>query len=222
MRVTCPSCGRALPADELNVATDVGACRGCNEVFKLSDVVTTDAQDVNVLAPPPGAWFRELPDGFEVGATTRSPTAFFLVPFMVVWSGGSLGGIYGAQIKSGTFSPMMSLFGLPFLLGSVIFWSIALMAVAGTCRITVKGRDAALFQGFGPFGWTRRFAWGDVRTVTETMRSGRDARGGAVLLEGATRIKFTSNMSEERRYFVVQALRSRIQRAAPRPEAPFR
>ena len=54
-------------------------------------------------------------DTVSLGATTRSPIAFFLVPFMCVWSGGSLGGVYGSQVLNGEFDLGISLFGIPFI-----------------------------------------------------------------------------------------------------------
>ena len=100
-----------------------------------------------------------------VGATTRSVSAFFLVPFMLVWSGFSLGGIYGTHIVKGKFDPMMSLFGIPFVLGSVLFWSLALMAIAGKVEVRIRGEEGTIFTGLGVLGWTRRFR------VTEVSRA---------------------------------------------------
>lgn len=65
---------------------------------------------------------KKFDNGFEISATTESPIAFFLVPFMLVWSGGSLGGIYGTQIANGHFNLFLSLFGIPFCNGDNIIW----------------------------------------------------------------------------------------------------
>jgi hypothetical protein len=70
------------------------------------------------MAPPNGAGFEQLADGFRIGATTRSWMALFMIPFTCVWSGMSLGGIYGKQVSSGRFDPGSSLFGVPFLIGN--------------------------------------------------------------------------------------------------------
>jgi hypothetical protein len=58
---------------------------------------------VDLDDPPRGAWYQVEFNGFVVGATTRHPIPLFLVPFMCVWSGGSLGGIYGSEFVHGTF-----------------------------------------------------------------------------------------------------------------------
>ncbi|MBI2477147.1 MAG: hypothetical protein HYV60_00350, partial [Planctomycetia bacterium] len=107
----------------MNVATDVAVCPNCGEVFPLSSIVAT--QDVptefEINDPPAGAWFYDDFRGWRIGASTRSRAAFFLVPFMCVWSGFSLGGIYGTQIAKGEFNLGMSLFGIPFVLGTLLF-----------------------------------------------------------------------------------------------------
>ena len=41
---------------------------------------------------------------------------------MLIWSGGSLGGIYGTQIANQEFSLLQSLFGIPFIIGTINLW----------------------------------------------------------------------------------------------------
>ena len=117
MKVHCPKCHHAIPASKMNVETNVAVCPTCDEAFDLSDLLSDESEngDESKAAPhlkqaPPGAWFTTDVDSWQVGASTRSGAAFFLVPFMLVWSGFSLGGIYGSQIVAGKFNLMMSLF----------------------------------------------------------------------------------------------------------------
>lgn len=214
MTIACPRCGANLNDADVNVATDIGACKACGNVFKLSEAVGgVPAVPIDSLSPPPGAWFTRTADGFELGATTRSYAAFFLVPFMCLWSGGSLGGIYGTQLAKGQFDLAQSLFGIPFLLGSIIFWGAALMSVFGKNTLTVSGDNAVTFSGVGPIGWHKRFAWSSVRSVVEeSYRSGRNSLQTALFLQGETRIKFAGGISQARRYYLLQALRSSIPR----------
>jgi hypothetical protein len=112
--------------------------------------------------------------GFQVVLSTASWSALIIWPFMLVWAGGSLGGIYGGQIKSGEFNWLLSLFGLPFLAGSVILFGVAFMSTFG--RVTVEsGQDGVLRIRKGGLGiyWTKSAAWMDVvsaEVVEETRR----------------------------------------------------
>jgi hypothetical protein len=143
-----------------------------------------------------------------VGATTRSPAAFFIVPFMCVWSGFSLGGIYVTQIISGKFDLVSSLFGIPFLIGTIIFGTLALMTVCGKVEVTI-GRNSSVFIGIGSLGWSRRFDWLTIKSIREEVTKTQypGSSGAAIVLEGARRLKFGGGLNEERRYFILSALK---------------
>jgi len=215
MKLTCPACNALVPASQLNVARDVGICPQCDEGFVISEVLNPDEEleGFDIKDAPAGAWFESRMNGWEMGASTRSPIAFFLVPFMAVWSGGSLGGIYGTQMVSGKFSLVMSLFGIPFLLGTLVIGSAALMAVCGRVVVSVERNQGRVFAGIGRLGWTRRFDWSAITSVEETTTSFRGAGnhgGAAIALSGQSRLTFGSNLNEKRRYFILQALRKML------------
>jgi hypothetical protein len=211
MRIHCPKCKQEVPAAQINVAADLALCPQCNEGFRVSECLDLDTVTADVLEnPPKGAWLKRELDRVVVGATTRSPIAFFLVPFMCVWSGFSLVGIYGSQIASGKFNLTSSLFGIPFVLGSILFWAFALMAVCGKVEVTI-GRTSAVFVGIGTLGWTRRFDWAAVRGIREEG-SGVEYPGGqqkaiVMELEKGARLKFGSGLNETRRRFLAGALK---------------
>jgi hypothetical protein len=97
---------------------------------------------------------------------------------MLVWSGGSLGGIYGMQIKSGQFSWIATLFGLPFLAGSVFLFGITFMATFG--RVIIEsGQDGRLRIRKGGLGlyWTKSAPWLDVVSA-EVEESTSRRKGG--------------------------------------------
>lgn len=209
MKIQCPKCKQAVPADQVNMVTDLAFCPLCHDAFKVSEHMEQEAFSPDTLQnPPQGAWFRTEMDRVVVGATTRSPTAFFLVPFMCVWSGGALGGIYGSQIVRGEFNPLLSLFGIPFLLGSIVFWGYALMTIGGKVEVSI-GRCSSVFVGIGKMGRTRKFVWSEVRSIREdrTDSSYPGGHEGALLLEGRERLKFGSGLNDNRRYFVLNVLK---------------
>lgn len=210
MEVRCPRCEREVNSEAVNVAKDLVYCGRCNQVFGLSQLLSESrAMEVRLEAPPPGAWFERTAQGFSLGATTRSPVAFFLVPFMLVWSGGSLGGIYGTQIAKGHFDLFQSLFGLPFLAGSVLFWAITLMAIAGRVSFERRGDVLTLFTGVGPLGWRRRLRWSEVKGVEPEDASARypgSERQQLMLVTAERRAPIGSGVTKERQHFLENAL----------------
>lgn len=79
---------------------------------------------------------------------------FFSCRSRVSGLGGALGGIYGSQIMAGEFNLMLSLFGIPFVLGTLFLGSIALMTVCGKVVVSTSYDQGKIFTGVGPFGWT--------------------------------------------------------------------
>ena len=209
MKLTCPECRQDIPLDDVNVATDLALCRNCSRNFSYSEVLEDEETPaVDLHRPPSGAWFHRDHRGFEVGATTRSPVAFFLVPFMMVWSGFSIGGIYGTQIAKGQFNLGMSLFGIPFLLGTLLFGSIAVMSVCGKMLIRVEGNQGTAFTGVGPLGWRKRFKWDEVKAVRRTWKAGSEgSRTSQITLETTESINIGVGLSEKRFKFMLSALR---------------
>jgi hypothetical protein len=210
MKVSCPTCRAVLPASQVNVATDVAVCANCGEAFSLARIIAAGhgTHDFDIHQPPRGAWFEDTDTGWRIAASTRSPLAFFVVPFMCVWSGGSIGGIYGSQIAEGQFNLLLSLFGIPFVLGSVALASLAVMSVCGKVVVSTDCNDGQVFTGVGPFGWTRRFAWASINAVEEdSLGHASGSNGRVISLVGQSRIKFGSLLTEPRRFYLLQGLR---------------
>lgn len=217
MDVICPGCSAPIPAEDINVVTDVALCRACGEASPFSSLVHAP-QPGAAPATPPGAW--SIDDGVElrIGAATRSPMALVFVPFLLVWSGGSLGVIYGSQILSGTFNPAMSAFGLPFLVGSLIFGSLTAMFVCGKVEIRLRGEEGRVFTGIGPLGRSRHFHLSEFTRITEGyvgVRINKRERV-SIILDGSRRMTFGAMLNDARRYFLIESLRPLIAALSPR------
>lgn len=204
----CPKCNAAILRENMNIQTDIAQCIHCDYIFKISETLVNEGEDFNINDAPSGTWFTKDTDTITIGATTRSPVAFFLVPFMIVWSGFSLGGIYGTQIIKGEFDPVSSLFGVPFLIGSVIFWSLALMAIWGKVELVLDKNGGRIFTGLGKIGWTQNFLWTDIKTIKEGQSNLNypGSTGGKIILEGKRRISFGLGVKESRRYYMLKVL----------------
>lgn len=216
MSTTCPACRSMIATDDINVSTDLALCRSCGKSFRFSEIVgelAAAGPDLNV--PPAGAWYQPLPDGFTVGATTRTWQAAFIIPFTCVWSGFSMSGIYGSQFAKGHFDLGSSLFGLPFIFGTCMLLSMCALYTAGKVVVTLRSGRLSIFTGVGPVGWTRSYSWTEFKTVREELSSGvfnTNRRGKCVYLEGSRRVGFGSLLSDDRRYFVASALRVNLSR----------
>jgi hypothetical protein len=211
MKVSCPRCEQTIPAEQINVAANVAYCPRCAEAFALSKLVESgDVDEGELTEPPAGCWFQAGVDEWHVGATTRSAMALFLIPFTCIWSGGSLGAMIGGQIVKGRFDLEMSLFAIPFILGSVLLISFTAMTVCGKVVLSVRGDDGEIFTGVGTIGWRRRFAWSQVRRITERISSGPASNWNkmTICLEGPAKwIQFASLVKDDRRAFMAHLAR---------------
>lgn len=209
----CPRCNASVEKQNINIQANIAQCQNCDAIFRISDHLderesVVDGFDLN--KPPQGAWIRNEMNQLVMGATTRTRIAIFLVPFMVVWSGFSIGGLYGIQLVKGEFDPFLSLFGIPFLLGSVFFWGITLMAIWGKVELTLDKRGGSVFTGIGSVGISKRFTWVEISTVREKQStfSYPGSQGGTIQLDGIRRITFGLGVKDNRRYYLYRALRS--------------
>ncbi len=181
MTIHCPECGLPILPTEITPAGDLAYCRLCERTSTVDACRAAKAlaqRPASSEAPPKGLQFTESLTGFQVVLSTASWVALILWPFMLVWAGGSLGGIYGTQIKSGQFNWMLSLFGLPFLVGSVFLFGIAFMSTFG--RVLVEsGQDGLLRIRKGGLGlyWTKSAAWTDVVSAEVIEKTNR-RKGG--------------------------------------------
>jgi len=89
------------------------------------------------------------------------------------------------------------------------------MTAGGHVVVRRSGNEGSIFQGVGPFGWTQRFRWSDVESVTEAEASHGPRHGPNYRL-----IRFTLNsdrrrtlkcgtlLPKERRRFLISVLKS--------------
>jgi hypothetical protein len=211
MKLYCPACARPLEPEQINLQTDLALCRACGELSRPSALDPESPEEWQTGHPPPaGAWHRAGMGEDVYGATTRHPVAFMLVPFTLVWGGGSMGGLYGTQIASGTFNPLLFFFGLPFLVGTIVLTSLAAMATAGRVELRLRGTRAEIFTGVGPLGWRRRVELSDFERVSiESAAPSRPgAQGQAILLAGRERVRFGAGLSDARLRFLFAGLRA--------------
>ncbi len=223
MEFHCPDCGLPIAAADLAPAQGVAVCRFCEKPHPLAacrEALPFERRHITPeLTLPKGVKFEEGMDGFRLTLSTRSWIALFLVPFTLFWAGGSLGGIYGTQIAKGEFNLVMSLFGIPFLAGSVILIALTVMTVWGRCVVELVGGKFSIRTGALGVYRTQSAAWDDVLScrLTEATSRGRSSYPTVyqvqVAVEGGKPLKFGATGAErETVLWLSRFLAGRIQR----------
>ena len=131
----------------------------------MNDFADDELDDGKLLSlPPPKRLKVETSiDGlWPVTTVTYSAfasQAFFLVPFTCLWAGGSMYMLYVRQILERKFDLQATLFGIPFLLGSIFLIVNCLFLLFGKRQLTLSGGNGTYFAGIGPLGRTIRFKY---------------------------------------------------------------
>jgi hypothetical protein len=214
-----------LPIETADLAPAQGlaVCRFCEKPHPLAacqEAISFERRNITPeLTLPKGVVLEETMDGFRLILSTRSCVAFFLVPFTMVWAGGSLGGIYGTQIAKGEFNLVISLFGIPFLAGSIFLIALTVMTVWGRCVVELAGGKFSIRTGALGVYRTQSAAWDEVLScrLTEASRRGRNSYTTTyqveVAVEGGKTIKVGATGSERATVlWVSRFLAGRIQR----------
>jgi len=233
---SCPKCGRDVATKDINVAKDIMLCPFCGEVSSFSAIVEQDRERKEddagrrLLSAPPPKHLKVESDPTDMTGrivmTFRkvSLSVLFLIPFTAVWSGMSMSMLYGSQVVKHQFDPKLSLFGLPFLIGTVVLVSMCLFMLFGKRVLTVVRGQGSYFFGVGPFGIRRRFAF-DRRTkicrgFTPYTVGGGKHGGGHPLPElqlthpdNANTVRVCAGMSEDALDYVEALVRREISRA---------
>lgn len=209
MEVNCSSCKRKIDSENINVSKDTAYCQSCESLTSLSSLLeSTPSNNFDTTQPVKGVQVSDNGYKWSIEASNRSLMALFLVPFTLVWAGGSLSGIYGTQLANGEFDPGQSLFGLPFLIGSIVLISITLMSLFGRTYVSNENGKALVFIGIGSIGWYRRFDWKKIDRVTES----ESRQHKHISLEGNKRLSLGWGLSSEKLYYMSNFLKTKLKK----------
>ena len=169
---------------------------------------------VDLSAPPKGVRVGgDLIGGIEITYRRFSPVLFFLIPFAALWSGVSLAGIYGSQLAKGKFDWEASLFGLPFLIGTIVLLTVIAFLLFGSRRINLGRGVCGVFIGIGPLGWRRTIPLvpgTTVRLEASSLRVNNVRQRDVVVTTGDQSIKFGATLPDEVRAFVAAVLQKAV------------
>lgn len=209
----CPNCGKELPLDDVNVTQDVALCRACRYTGPfLNASVVPQMTDEEMAHPPKRVSLRrEFGDALTVVCRPKRTPLWFLIPFMVFWSGISMTGIYIVPIAKGMFDWKMGLFGLPFLIGTIGFLISILYLLFGTTTVTLAKGRVQVFMGVFGLGRTRKLECGKGTTVTigkSGYRVNNVSQPEIVLASGDQKLKFGAmGLSNDVQSYVAAVLR---------------
>ena len=214
----CPFCHARIPAEDVNVATDIALCRACGRTAAFSVVSGSEEVSLDCLNNPPRNVRMESDFGGPITITYRriSLALLFLVPFTAFWSGFSMYGIYGTQIIKGEFDLHKSLFGIPFLIGTVILLSIIVFLLLGKWVVTLDRGEGSVFVGVGPIGRTRRFTYNRDTTVSMRMtqvRVNQQPQKGILVRTDKQDFVFGTLIKEESKRFIAAAIMQQVAQA---------
>ena len=217
MAIHCPKCDAEIPDSDFNVATDVAYCRVCKVNYKYSELSSRiQATELNQTQVPKHVTVDETPAGMRIVYKKISLLVLFLIPFTLLWGGGSLTAIYILPLIKGKIALYEMLFGIPFLIGTVVLTYVNAFCLFGTTIILVGRSESFVSTGVGPVRWKTNFDLGNVRTVSlkdSQMRNNRQTMKVIELnLEDNSKVQFGAYMDDKARQFIAEIIASLIVR----------
>ena len=217
----CSQCQSTIPAEDVNVASDVAFCRPCNRATRLSDLVSSSVplMEFDPTNPPHGTWARGGPDNIELFASHHEPVvlAFVVVPcvFWDIFISAFLIPLISAPLNPATL--IIWLCFIPFILNALLWHYRVLNCLFGRTTLRIGHSDGELFTGIGPFGWTQRFNALEVSDVRCEDPTTRDSDGdahrsthGVLVFKDGKEMMFGSNCPTERLQFLVAGAKTTI------------
>ena len=128
--------------------------------------------------------------------------------------------MYISQIVAGEFDFFKSVLGIPFLLASALFCCMSLMTIWGKVELTI-GDNSSIFVGVGKYGWKRPFDLLSVESVEESKLKNENASGHykSIVLKEKKRIVFGTGLRNDRRLFIIDALKYLLNESQPTEES---
>ncbi len=207
----CPYCRANIALEDVNVATDIALCRACGKTSSFALISgTSEVSSTALLQTPRHIQIRkDFQRDTIITYRKTSALLLFLIPFTALWSGGSMWGIYGSQIRSGQFDLGRSLFGLPFLFGTLVLLALITFLLLGKWVITLHKNEGSVFLGVGPFGWNRRFNFDTDSIISlrsSTVKLNNVPQQAIHIQNGSTEFSFGSTLTQDAKQYIAATL----------------
>lgn len=203
----CLLCGHDIVITDVNVATDLALCRACGKFSSFSAIYGAAEITRAALGNPPKhiKFAKDLYTGTTITYQKFSAILLFLIPFTAFWSGLSMWGIYGTQIRKGVFDIDKSLFGLPFLIGTIILLAVIATMILGKWKINLLKSKGTVFFGIGSLGWIRHFAYNmdTIVFLRNSPVSHNDVPQKCIVVQnGALELTFGTSLTNDAKLFI--------------------
>lgn len=157
---------------------------------------------------PSGTWFIPCDGGMIAGASSRSFVWIGYLPFSIIWTRGTIIGIYGNINGESGICYLMLFAAVLFTYVGLAFWLTTIMSMMGKVEITMQCNDGRVFVGVWRIGWTRRFKWSDVTAIEFAKSSiqypGRSSRH--IEIHADRRIGIGVSLPADRQAFLLKAV----------------
>jgi len=207
--------------EDINVSTDIALCRKCGVMGSFASLCNTPNATAILRQPPPKGIKIEhdMMRGNSVTLSYRRiPIGLlFMIPFTAFWSGFSMSGIYGTQISKGEFDLGNSLFGIPFLIGTIVLVSSILFMLFGKWTIHLDCGEGTVFVGIGVVGWKRKFTYNrhSVLAIKKgNLSSGEDGppKKNITITTGNTEFSFGDILRDDVKNYIAAFLMRELRR----------
>lgn len=219
----CPTCKIPFEPQDINLAKDIALCRNCNKVFSVSQDLADlenmslhsesqleqDLQSFDITKPPDHkTWVRQTSRGISIGASLRSPLAYFFLLFLFIF-GGISGVIFGSLLFGGELELTILLLFIPFFLVDLLILAFFTINFFGKSEVTIDRYDGEVFVGVFGFGWRKQFQVKEVKRVIEAYSNTEvnNVRKKHIVIETEQQnYAFGSLLKDARRRFIYLAL----------------
>ncbi len=212
LEASCPECSARIMPENFNVSTDYAYCASCKKIFRFSEVITGNTKFYPLDKMPSRMKVREDFDYYSVYAPYPKLILLFLVPFTAVWSGFSMGGLYIQPLLQGKLPWGQFLFGIPFLIGTVVLLSIIIASLGGV-KVIIDGEGRGIIRsGFSFLAWKKRFDINDVSEIDVTVKHGNETKSELLdmKLKSGSKISFGTGLRSDDLHYMKALLSSRI------------
>jgi hypothetical protein len=225
LQLSCKSCGKPVPAEDVNIDKALAKCRACHAVFGFADLVGGSAAGRADEPVPMPKCFVVDNWGPELSLTRRwySHVLWIMVPFCILWDGflivwfsASFGVIFG-QPDAWMAGLFMLLFSVLHVAVGVAITYATLCGFVNRTVLRVSAGELTVWHGPLPFPGNRQILTADIKQLycTETVhrgkRSCRTSYNVLVVTKDNDKITLVSNLDElEQGLFIEQQVEQHL------------